>query len=127
MMGPDPASSVTDAYGRVHGLDNVYVADGSVFVTSGAHNPTNTLDGRGPAQHAPPGGDWRARDRVGRPNMKKLLELLVCFLHPLAVILMWINLAGRSDLSGGQKLAWGLFGLIPLVPFVYVLTGGDLW
>lgn len=43
MMGPDPASSVTDAFGRVHGLDNVYVADGSVFVTSGAHNPTNTL------------------------------------------------------------------------------------
>jgi gluconate 2-dehydrogenase alpha chain len=43
MMGVSPASSVTDAYGRVHGLDNVYVADGSVFVTSGAHNPTNTL------------------------------------------------------------------------------------
>jgi choline dehydrogenase-like flavoprotein len=43
MMGADPATSVTDAYGRVHGLDNVYVADGSVFVTSGAHNPTNTL------------------------------------------------------------------------------------
>jgi choline dehydrogenase-like flavoprotein len=43
MMGPDPRSSVTDTYGRVHGLDNVYVADGSVFVTSGAHNPTNTL------------------------------------------------------------------------------------
>jgi hypothetical protein len=40
---------------------------------------------------------------------------------------MWIDLAGRNDLSGGQKLAWGLFGLIPLVPFVYVLTGGDLW
>ncbi|HEV3291580.1 MAG TPA: hypothetical protein VG123_21575 [Streptosporangiaceae bacterium] len=59
--------------------------------------------------------------------MKKLLELLVCFLHPLAVILIWIDLAGRNDLSGGQKLAWGLFSLIPLVPFVYVLTGGDLW
>jgi len=43
MMGPDPLSSVTDSYGRVHGLDNVYVADGSVFVTSGAHNPTNTI------------------------------------------------------------------------------------
>jgi choline dehydrogenase-like flavoprotein len=42
MMGPE-ATSVTDGYGRVHGLDNVYVADGSVFVTSGAHNPTNTL------------------------------------------------------------------------------------
>jgi gluconate 2-dehydrogenase alpha chain len=43
MMGTDPASSVTDGYGRVHALDNVYVADGSAFVTSGAHNPTNTL------------------------------------------------------------------------------------
>jgi gluconate 2-dehydrogenase alpha chain len=43
MMGTDPATSVTDAYGQVHGLDNVYVADGSVFVTSGAHNPTNTI------------------------------------------------------------------------------------
>ncbi|MGH3159128.1 MAG: GMC oxidoreductase [Streptosporangiaceae bacterium] len=43
MMGTDPATSVTDGYGRVHGLDNVFVADGSVFVTSGAHNPTNTL------------------------------------------------------------------------------------
>jgi choline dehydrogenase-like flavoprotein len=42
-MGADPASSVTDGYGRVHGLDNVYAADGSVFVTSGAHNPTNTI------------------------------------------------------------------------------------
>ena len=43
MMGADPASSVTDAHGQVHGLDNVYAADGSVFVTSGAHNPTNTI------------------------------------------------------------------------------------
>ncbi len=43
MMGADPAASVTDGYGRVHGLDNVYAADGSVFVTSGAHNPTNTI------------------------------------------------------------------------------------
>jgi choline dehydrogenase-like flavoprotein len=43
MMGTDPATSVTDPYGRVHGLDNVYAADGSVFVTSGAHNPTNTI------------------------------------------------------------------------------------
>jgi choline dehydrogenase-like flavoprotein len=43
MMGADPRSSVTDPYGQVHGLDNVFVADGSVFVTSGAQNPTNTL------------------------------------------------------------------------------------
>jgi gluconate 2-dehydrogenase alpha chain len=43
MMGSDPATSVTDSYGRVHGLDNVWVADGSVFVSSGGHNPTNTI------------------------------------------------------------------------------------
>jgi hypothetical protein len=59
--------------------------------------------------------------------MKKLTELLVCFLHPLAVILMWINLAGRRDLTGFAKLMWGVFGLIPPVPFLYVLVGGDLW
>jgi hypothetical protein len=59
--------------------------------------------------------------------MKKLLELLVCFLHPLAVLLAWINLAGRSDLSGIQKLAWAIFMIVPIVPFVYVLTGGELW
>jgi hypothetical protein len=59
--------------------------------------------------------------------MKKLLELLVCILHPVAVILMWINLATRTDLSVLAKVAWAIFGLIPLVPFLYVLTGGDLW
>jgi hypothetical protein len=59
--------------------------------------------------------------------MKKLLEVLVCFLHPLAVVLAWINLLGRSDLSGLRKLIWGVFMIVPVVPFVYVLTGGDLW
>jgi hypothetical protein len=59
--------------------------------------------------------------------MKKILELLVCFLHPLAVVLMWIDLVTRRDMAGGPKLAWGIFGIIPLVPFIYVLTSGDLW
>jgi hypothetical protein len=59
--------------------------------------------------------------------MKKLLEFLVCFLHPVAVILMWVDLAGRTDLSVFSKVVWAVFGLIPLVPFLYVLTGGDLW
>jgi hypothetical protein len=59
--------------------------------------------------------------------MKKLLELLVCFLHPLAVVLAWINLLGRSDLNGLQKLVWAVFMIVPIVPFIYVLTGGDLW
>ncbi len=59
--------------------------------------------------------------------MKKLFELIVCLIHPVAVVLMWIDLATRPGMGAGAKLAWGIFGLIPLVPFVYVLTGGDLW
>ena len=31
------------------------------------------------------------------------------------------------NLAEMHKLAWGIFGLIPLVPFVYVLTGADLF
>jgi gluconate 2-dehydrogenase alpha chain len=42
-MGSDPAASATDAVGRYHQLDNLFVADGSVFPTSGAHNPTLTI------------------------------------------------------------------------------------
>jgi hypothetical protein len=59
--------------------------------------------------------------------MKKVLELLVCFLHPVAVVLIWIDLATRREIGGVAKLAWALFSLIPIVPFLYVLTGGDLW
>ena len=59
--------------------------------------------------------------------MKKVLELLLCLIHPVAVILMWINLASRRDLTTVPKLAWAIFGLIPLVPFLYVLTGGNLF
>jgi hypothetical protein len=59
--------------------------------------------------------------------VKKLFELLVCFLHPVAVILAWVDLATRDDIGGGAKLAWAIFCLVPLVPFLYVLTGGDLW
>jgi choline dehydrogenase-like flavoprotein len=42
-MGTDPRSSVTDGTGRHHQLDNLFVADGSVFPTSGGHNPTLTI------------------------------------------------------------------------------------
>jgi hypothetical protein len=59
--------------------------------------------------------------------MKKLIELILCFIHPLAVVLVWIDLLSRTDITRGPKVAWALFALIPLVPFVYVLTGGDLW
>ena len=58
--------------------------------------------------------------------MKKVVELLLCILHPLAVVLIWINLATRSDLALIPKLTWGVAALVPFVPFVYVLTGNDL-
>ena len=59
--------------------------------------------------------------------MKKILELLVCFLHPVAVVLAWVDLAGRRDVQTGAKIAWAVFLIIPVVPFLYVLTGGGLW
>lgn len=59
--------------------------------------------------------------------MKKILELIVCLFHPVAVVLAWINLASRDDLDGVAKVAWAVFLIIPVVPFLYVLTGGDLW
>ena len=43
VMGNDPAQSVTDAYGRVHDTDNLYVAGTALFPSSGAVNPTFTL------------------------------------------------------------------------------------
>jgi choline dehydrogenase-like flavoprotein len=42
-MGDDPATSVVNAVGRSHQVDNLYVADGSVFVSSGGFNPTLTI------------------------------------------------------------------------------------
>jgi gluconate 2-dehydrogenase alpha chain len=42
-MGKHPKTSVTDGHGMVHGLENVFVADGSVFPSSGAQNPTLTI------------------------------------------------------------------------------------
>jgi hypothetical protein len=59
--------------------------------------------------------------------LKKIVELLICILHPLAVVLIWINLAVRTDMGVGAKIAWAILSIIPLVPFVYVLTGNDLW
>lgn len=42
-MGVDPKTSVVDGNGRMHQMDNVYVADSSVFTTSGGSNPTQTV------------------------------------------------------------------------------------
>jgi len=42
-MGCDPRRSVVDAWHRVHGVDNVFVVDGSSFPTGGAVGPTSTI------------------------------------------------------------------------------------
>ncbi len=57
--------------------------------------------------------------------MKKILELILCILHPLAVVLIWINLLFRHDIGFLAKLTWAIAVIVPLVPFVYVLTGND--
>lgn len=63
--------------------------------------------------------------------MKLILEILVSiFLHPIAVILAWINLAGRGDLDIVGKLIWAIVILIAwgIGPILYVLLGGgSLW
>jgi hypothetical protein len=58
--------------------------------------------------------------------IKKLVEILLCILHPIAVVLIWINLLfSRGDLGLIAKLAWGVAVIVPFVPFLYVLTGND--
>ena len=42
-FGEDPATSVLDLDCRAHDLDNLYVVDGSFFVSSAAVNPTLTI------------------------------------------------------------------------------------
>ena len=42
-MGKDPATSVVNEWGRSHDVKNLFIVDGSVFVTSGAANPTSTI------------------------------------------------------------------------------------
>ncbi|MBT4043463.1 MAG: GMC family oxidoreductase [Rhodospirillaceae bacterium] len=42
-MGTDPARSVVNEWGRSHDVKNLFVVDGSVFVTSAGVNPTRTI------------------------------------------------------------------------------------
>ncbi len=42
-MGSDPKSSVTDSYGKMHAIENLYLSDGSIFPTSLGHNPQLTI------------------------------------------------------------------------------------
>jgi len=42
-MGPDPRTSVTDSYGKVHEMNNLYISDASLFPTALGHNPQLTI------------------------------------------------------------------------------------
>ena len=42
-MGTDPSRSVVNEWGRSHDVRNLFIVDGSIFVTSGGVNPTNTI------------------------------------------------------------------------------------
>ena len=42
-MGDDPATSVVNALGRAHEVKNLFIIDGSIFVTSAGVNPTSTI------------------------------------------------------------------------------------
>ena len=42
-MGTDREKSVVDGWGRCHDVKNLFIVDGSTFVTSGAVNPTSTI------------------------------------------------------------------------------------
>jgi choline dehydrogenase-like flavoprotein len=55
-MGDDPAKSVVDKYHRTHDVPNLFLCDGSSFVTSGRGQPTMTIQALA----------FRAADHIGR-------------------------------------------------------------
>ena len=62
--------------------------------------------------------------------MKLLLEILLSIvLHPIAMILMWINLIKRTDMVTYKKVVWFIVSLIwGLGPILYmVVAEGALW
>jgi choline dehydrogenase-like flavoprotein len=42
-MGRDPRHSVVNEWGRCHDVKNLFIVDGSIFVTSAGVNPTSTI------------------------------------------------------------------------------------
>lgn len=62
--------------------------------------------------------------------MKLIFEIVVALiLHPVAFILVLVNLAGRDDLTQAQKIIWAVVSIIwGIGPILYVLVGeGSLW
>jgi choline dehydrogenase-like flavoprotein len=42
-MGTDPVRSVVNEWGRCHDVKNLFIVDGSIWVTSGGVNPASTI------------------------------------------------------------------------------------
>jgi hypothetical protein len=62
--------------------------------------------------------------------MKLVLEIVLSLLlHPIAMILMWINLLARADMSTTKKVVWFVVSIVwGLGPILYVLVAeGALW
>jgi hypothetical protein len=62
--------------------------------------------------------------------MKLFLEVIISILlHPIAMILMWINLLARGDMTTLKKVIWFVVSIIwGLGPILYVLVAeGSLW
>ena len=110
--GGRPVGSADGVGGRRHGRRTLVAGRPVCAGTARAHDPRT----RGARRDG-----WEAA------RVKKLLELLVCFLHPLAVVLGWVDLPVGPTWAPGRRSSGRCSLIVPVVPFVYVLTGGDLW
>jgi hypothetical protein len=62
--------------------------------------------------------------------MRLVIQILFCIiLHPIAMLLMFLNLIGRDDLDGAKKIVWALVALLwGIGPILYITVGdGALW
>ncbi|MGB8909523.1 MAG: hypothetical protein WCC84_12320 [Candidatus Cybelea sp.] len=62
--------------------------------------------------------------------MKLFFEIVLSIvLHPIAMILMWINLLARGDMTTLKKVVWFIVSILwGLGPILYILVAeGSLW
>lgn len=62
-MGNNPKTSVTNSFGQTHDVKNLFVVDGSIFVSAGCQNPTWTILALA----------WRASDYILEESRKSNL------------------------------------------------------
>ena len=103
--GDDPASSVVGRWGRAHDVPNLYVVDGSVFVTGFAVNPTSTIAAI--AKRTATYIDEHARDQVVAASDS---EVLAIYPHRTDVPQdLWERIFGAAERDIGVLVYAGLF------------------